>query len=203
MKVKRTNRQKYTSMTKKLHLTISLAASIFLSLPTAAQDVAVPVDLQYALFCKVLSYDRSLMRTESDTIVFCIAYQNRYLTSRNIKDEFIKAIEDSPVKNIQGRKIEYIAMDLMTDDIEKAVESNTVDVLYLTPVRAIDIGTIADICHKHHILSLTGVPEYCENGISVGIGQVGERPQIIVNLKVAKSSGADFSSQFLKLVKVL
>jgi len=190
-------------MKKKLHVIIGLAASFILVLPLAAQDVVVPVDLQYALFCKVLSYDRALMSKDSDRIVFCIAYQSRYLTSRNIRDEFIRSIENSPVKSINGRNIECISVDLINEDIDKTFESNNIDVLYLAPVRALDIGNIAMVCSVHKILSITGVPEYCERGITVGIGQTGEKPQIIVNMKGALSVGADFSSQFLKLVKVL
>ncbi len=169
----------------------------------ATQDMAVPVDLQYELFLKIISFERSLMSRNNNSLVIGILYQSRYSTSRNTKDEFLKTLLDHPVKEIKGCPIKYALIDVMTEDVSESIAAHNVSILYLTPVRALDIEQIAETCRSHKILSLSGVPEYCERGLSVAIGQKGAKPEIIINLNAAKAEGTDFSSQLLKLAKIL
>lgn len=177
--------------------------SHFIVSTASPQDMAVPVDLQYELFLKIISFERSLLSENKDSLVIGILYQSRYSASRNTKDEFIKTMHDHPVKDIKGNPIEYVLIDVMSEDVSESIIAKKINILYLTPVRALDIEKIAATCRNHKILSLSGVPEYCERGLSVGIGQKGAKPEIIINLNAARLEGADFSSQLLKLAKIL
>jgi hypothetical protein len=51
--------------------------------------------------------------------------------------------------------------------------------------------------------TFTGVPLYVEQGVALSIGIVRERPQIIVNLAATRAEGSDFTSQLLRLCKVI
>lgn len=187
---------------KRLIIVLFIISNVLVS-TASPQDMAVPVDLQYALFLKIISFERTLLNKNNDSLVIGILYQSRYSTSRNTKDEFIKTMLDHPAKDIKGNPIEYVLIDAMNEDISESITANKVNILYLTPVRALDIEKIAETCRNHNILSLSGVPEYCERGLSVGIGQKGAKPEIIINLNAARAEGADFSSQLLKLAKIL
>ncbi|MCK4591646.1 MAG: YfiR family protein, partial [Candidatus Latescibacteria bacterium] len=84
-----------------------------------------------------------------------------------------------------------------------AVSRNNIDILYVAPLRALGVKTITGVSRAKRILTLTGVPDYVESGLAVGIGIKGEKPRVIINSPAAKAEGADFSSQLLKLAKVI
>lgn len=168
-----------------------------------AQNMPVPVDLQQALFQKILSYDRSLTCKSSGKTVIGIIYQSRYITSRNVGKSFAEALEKSPDRNLPGKTIEYALIDITGSDIDELIASYDPDVLYVAPVRAVNIAEIASICRSRGILSITGIPEYCHQGLSVGIDEHKGHPRIIVNLAASRDEGADFSAQFLQFVTII
>jgi hypothetical protein len=67
----------------------------------------------------------------------------------------------------------------------------------------LQIESVRTICAKNSIVSLTGVAEYVNEGVAVGIGIKNKRPKILINLHSAIHSGADFSSELLNLAQVL
>ncbi len=87
--------------------------------------------------------------------------------------------------------------------LHRFISENKVNALYVTPLRAASIWSIADICRKNKVISFTGVHAYVKNGLSVGIASKDEKPIILVNLEAAKAEGANFSAQFLKLVEII
>lgn len=76
-------------------------------------------------------------------------------------------------------------------------------VVYVTPLRSVDVAEIARISRSRGLRTVTGVPEYVEEGIAVGIGERKARPLIIINLRGARAEGSDFSSQLLNLARIV
>jgi len=171
---------------------------------SSAQEMPVPVDVQYPLLLKILTFDKNLKARVGNEIVCGIVYQKKFRTSLNVKDELLRVIDSLALRQIDGIPVRYIAIDVGDDFIlENAILENNVNVLYIAPVRALDIGKITAISRSKRLLTLTGVPEYVESGLSVAIAARGEKPQIMINLNAAKAEGSDFSSQLLKLAKII
>jgi hypothetical protein len=168
-----------------------------------AQEMAVPVKLQLALFFKILTFDRNLKERVGNEIVVGIFYQNKSEVSLQVKEELLKVVKESSVKKIEDIPIRFVPIDIEETDPAEAISRNDVDILYMTPLDAVEIETITTMSRAKKITTLTGVPDYVESGIAVGIGTKGEKPLIIINLPAAKAEGADFSSQLLKLAKVI
>ena len=87
--------------------------------------------------------------------------------------------------------------------VQWAVLASGADVLYITPMRAVDLGSITKQTRAAARVTLTGVPEYVDAGIAVGVDLQGERPRILINLAAARAEGADFDSRLLKLAKIV
>ena len=66
-----------------------------------------------------------------------------------------------------------------------------------------NVAEIATITRRRGIRSITGVPEYVEPGIAVGIGLRNNRPLIIINFLGAQAEGASFSSKLLSLARIV
>lgn len=74
------------------------------------------------------------------------------------------------------------------------------DVVYVTPVRSRLIEPIVDWTRRHRLISFTGVPAFVERGLVAGVDGSGK---IIVNRTACKAVGAEFSSQLLRVAKVI
>jgi hypothetical protein len=169
-----------------------------------AQEMAIPLNVQFPLLLKVLSFDRNLKPRAGDDIVIGIVYQKHFRTSLNVKDELMTMMDEPALKHLEGIPIRPVLIDLASDtDVASAISRSKVNILYITPLRAVAMEDIAVISQAQRILTLTGVPEYVESGLVVAVGTKGEKPTIIINITAAKAAGADFNSQLLSLAKVI
>ncbi len=169
-----------------------------------AQTMEIPVKNQFSLFAKILTYDRNFKNRSSKQIVLGIIYQRTFRSSSAAKDEIISILE-APEGNVLGEiPLRYELIDVSTViDLRESIDRLNINIIYVTPLRAFSLDRISEITQSKKILTLTGVSQYAEEGLAVSIGIKNDRPQIIINLSSAKAEGADFSSNFLKLTRVI
>ncbi|MDE3059363.1 MAG: YfiR family protein [Bacteroidota bacterium] len=169
-----------------------------------AQDMPVPVEVQYPLFLKIFTFDRNFHSRADEGIAIGILYQSEYRKSLNVRNAFIDIINNFPLRDVDGAPIRYVSIDITREsDLRAAVKREGIDLFYIAPLRAVDISTITGISREQHVLTLTGVPEYVIDGVSVSIDVKGDKPLIVINLPAAKAEGVDFDAQLLKLAKVI
>lgn len=169
-----------------------------------AQEIEVPAIVQFEIFSKVLTYDKSLREHEDNYLTFAILYQHDVKVSDAIHNEMLEAIKKCELKEIKNLHFRFISVDLATEnDLDEIIAKSNIDVMYISPLRAFDVQTILKLSRAHGILTMTGVKEYIEAGVSVGIGLKKNHPQIIINLPQVKAEGSDFSSRLLKLAKII
>lgn len=168
-----------------------------------AEEMPVPADLQYSLFLKILTFDRNFKARVGDEIVVGMVYQKNYRESNSVKEEFTKAMDESTIKSIEDIPIRQVPVNLNNTDLDSAVSQMKIDILYITSLRAVKIEDITKVSRAKQLTTLTGVPDYVESGLAVGIGTKGDKPLIIINLPAAKKEGVDFNSQLLRLAKIV
>lgn len=187
------------------HAPIALLMLLLSSIvPVNAQEMETPVQIQIPLFLKILSFDRNLKTRSKDVVHVGILFQKNVRQSVQVKNDVLKTVEEMQQKEILGMPTQFIPVEFTSEsDLASAATRYNLEVIYITPMRAVDISALSAHCHEHHMLSMTGVVEYMETGIAVGIGLKGEKPLIIINPTAAKNAGADFHSQLLKLAKII
>lgn len=180
-------------------LLAGLAAAVAVQRAAVAQQMAVPVDVQFSLFYRILTYDRNLEQRTAGGLVIGIVFQPDVRASVLAKDEAMRQAVPGGV----GFAVHMVPIALGSDtDIGQAATEAGCKVLYVTPLRAVDVTALAAASRARGILTFTGVPEYVPAGVAVGIGLKGDRPEILVNLAAARGGGADFSAQLLRLARV-
>jgi hypothetical protein len=153
---------------------------------------------------KILSFDKKLSERINSKIVFGILYQSKFRSSITVKEELEVQFNKNLGLKVDDLTVEFVSIDVNEPYmLEQSIEEKKINVLYLTPLRVVSIADISNIAKKKHILTFSGVPAYSEEGISVTFGIKGERPLIIVNLEQSKREGADFSSQLLRVARVI
>lgn len=183
-----------------------LFSSLFVLLATChvkAQEQPVPIALQYQLFLKVLSFDRNLEKNVSDSLKIGVLFQELNQSSANAKDELISAFHQSKINSIKKIPVAILPINLTQENAASIFEQKTLDVILLTPLRAVDLHTISEQAIQNQIVLLSGVIEYVDETVAISLDLEGNRPIIVINQKNAKAMGMDLSSQILKLAKVI
>lgn len=188
-------------MTNKLiHIQFLL---IFLVQTLFAQSVEVPVELQFPIFLKILTFDRKLQQRGKNGLNMLIIYQKNYKSSYFIKEEIGKILSRLDIGKIESIPIKYNFIDIEETNLQSALIKYRTNLIYICPLRGVALESITRVTKENGVLSFTGVPDYVESGVSVGIELKDEKPHIIINLTSAKAEQADFSSQLLRVAKIL
>jgi hypothetical protein len=169
-----------------------------------AQEVAVPVDVQVPLFVKILSFDRNLSTRAHGEVVLGVLCQGKYRTSSAVASEVQREARRMAGATIGGLPVRVVVIDLdETPDLVATLHRLHVTVLYVSPLRAVDVRSVTKASRAAQITTLTGVPRYVETGLAIGIDMKGERPEIMVNLAASRAEGADLNAQLLKLARIV
>lgn len=178
----------------------TLLTLLLLALPglVRGQEVAVPVDVQVPLFIKILSFDRNLGSRPPGPLLVGVLYQGNVRASAEIATQVKRSLKAT------GEDLKIISIDLdRSADLTEALAHQAVQVLYVSPLRGIDLRIVASISRQAGVRTVTGVPRYVEAGLGIGIDLKGQRPEIVVNLAAARAEGADLDAQLLKLARVV
>jgi hypothetical protein len=168
--------------------------------------MAAPINIQFSMLMRILTFDRNLKTRVGAEITIGIIYNKKFKKSINIKNEIMNMVNDESyiIKKIEDIPIHYIEVDISNNNnLESIILQNNIDVIYMTPMGNLQIEPIINISRSKQIATLTGVPDYVESGLAVGVGAEGGRPSIIINLPAAKAEGMDFEAQLLKLTRVI
>jgi hypothetical protein len=179
-------------MRRRLLSAAVIAATLLGAGAVAEPRATIPANVQIALLTKIWSFDRGLSRP--GTVTVGIVYQRLHRQSFVEKEEIVKAGSAQP-------GIRFVAIDL--DAAEDGNRFQGLDVVYFTRLRAVELSEMLVETRRRRIRTVTAVPEYVPAGVGVGIAVERDRPQILINREACRAEGADFSSQLLKLAKVI
>jgi len=167
-----------------------------------AQDMEVPVTLHIPLFFKVMSFDRAFRIRTGRSLVIAVVYQRGNRASIEARDEALRTIAMTP-RGADGVERHGIAVDLDSESLTPRLIRESVDVVYITPLRSIDIRTIVAAAEAAGASTWTGVVSYMAQGVSVGVRLERDRPRIVINRDASHRQRIDFSSELLKLADVI
>jgi hypothetical protein len=182
-------------------LTLAIGG-VAVAVPAWAQEVEVPIDVQIPLFLKVLAFDRQFRVRATNELVVMVAYQSGNRQSTSAKDNALRALAEQTL-SAEGLAVRAVAVDLDQGGLRAALRQHKASMLYITPVRGVDIEEIASAAQAARVRTFSGVTTYITRGLAVGVRRIGDRPKLVVNLRAARLEGADFSAEFLKLVQVV
>jgi hypothetical protein len=181
---------------------LSVIAGLFLAMPLAAQEADVPVGLQIPLFLKVVSFDRQLASRMDEELVVAVAYQGGNRESVRAMDDVVRAIRSA--RGVPGMpELRVVSIDLDKTSLVVELARRQVTILYVAPLRSVDIAIIADAARAARVTTFTGTPRYLSDGLAVSVRYQGERPKLLINVDAARLEGAEFSAELLKLAQVM
>lgn len=167
------------------------------------QHIVVPVQVQIPLLLKVISLEKNFS-SYGDIYTIGVLFQDSFERSRALKDDILPMNGMKHIALLNGTPVDFVPLEIRSEeDIEKQLSAKNIKAVYITPLRSIDITVVSKLTKRLKIISLTGVPEYVEAGISVGVGIEGEKSKVLINLASSKEEGADFSSKVLSIARII
>ena len=173
--------------------------------PAHAQEMAAPAEVQIPLLFKILTFDRGLgARPPGKVIVIAVVFQTGFRASLVARNQIVDALKAMQDATISGHPVRWVAVEWKDgEQLRQALIHERTDVVYLTPVRGVELDSIIRTARAGGMTTFTGVTRFVEQGLALSVGIVRERPQIIVNLPATRAEGSDFTSQLLRLCKVI
>lgn len=182
-----------------------VALALLLARPLAAQGMAQPAAVQVPIILKVLTYDRQFEARTGDVVAIGIIHDPTDAVSARAMSDISETLYAARDKTVKRLPIRYFQIDITgTADLVGFSEERSISVYYLTPGLSSDtIAEVLEVSRSLGITSITGVPEFVEAGVSVGIGERRGRPQILINLPASRSEGCEFDASLLRIATVI
>lgn len=178
-------------------------ALVLIAIPASSvvsQEMDLPASIQAPLILKIASFDRRLASRAGDEVVVAVVYQGGYRTSARSRDELLQSLAGPTT--VAGRTVRTLSIDIDTKSLAAELEKEKPLIVYVAPLRGMDIATIAAATRTAGATTITGVVRHFADGLAVGLGVKGERPRIMINLTQSRLEGADFRSDLLRLAQV-
>jgi hypothetical protein len=182
------------------------ALALALALPSAslAETMPAPTDLQVPLILKVLTYDRELLQKVKSDLTIGVVYFPSDPSSIEAKDEVLRVLQQLSDKTVRKIAIRSVAVEYKGPaDLSSAASANRINVFYVAPGNAAHLDRVLQVSQSQRITTVTGVPEYVQKGVAVGIGVRQDKPQILINLASVKSEGSEFDASLLRIATVI
>lgn len=166
------------------------------------QEMSLSVGLQVQFLFKIVSFDRSQEVRLRKGLTVGVLNQSLVRSSYMAAEEFERAAAGSAT-SFPG-SVEVVRVEMGPEaDLLRQLNELKVDVLYVAPMRSVDIRSVAEACRVLRILSFTGVEGYVREGVAVGVSRQGGKPVVLVNLAASRAAGSEFSSQLLRIAEVI
>ena len=179
--------------------------ALLLAAPASAQTMPMPVDIQLPLFLKILTYDRSFQYKARSAITIGVVFLPGDPASVKAKDEMVANLQRLADRTIKNLPIKYVVLEFRdVASLDKAVKAGKVNVFYVAPGLGEQIPSLIKMARTYAITTATGVPEFVQRGIAVGIGmKADKKPDILINLPSSRSEGSEFDASLLRIATVV
>jgi hypothetical protein len=173
-------------------------AVLALALPRVSRADVGP-EVEAVLELKILSYDRELKERAGGAIVIGVLSRG----GDKVRSEMVEAFTKLTQKTtIQGMTASVIAVDYGSD-LAQRLSAAKVTVLYVAPSLESETAAISAAAAQLKLPTLSRTRSQTEAGLAVAVVPKEGKPSIVINLKAARASGMDLSTQLLRLAEVL
>ena len=120
-------------------------------------------------------------------------------SERSLKNEMLSVFQGH-ASTPGGLSVTYFPLAYTSGgEWEQEARRLEINVLYITPGTEDHLQQLVKFCREYGVMSTTGVPDFVEQGVSLGMRIRLDRPRYIIHLGASKCEGTKFTSNFLRL----
>ena len=167
-----------------------------------AEDV--PASRQVLITMRALAYDGNLKSRAGETINIAVIHKKGNSASEQAANGITRAFGQLQSTLVAGLPlvVTHIAY-AGPDGLKKAIAGAGIDLLYVCEGLDGDINTIKEITRDSRVLSVGMRQEFVEKGLAFGVFEIDGKSTILLNLPASRNEGAAFTSDLLRLAKVI
>ena len=186
-------------------LLAALFASILCTSAAGTEPMSFPPDVQITLLLKILTYDRSFAVKAKSQVMIGVVYVAGDAESVKAKDDILKTLQLVADRTIKGVPIKAVALEYKDPkSLAETVRSQGINVFYIAPGNANTLTELLRMSHTRGITTATGVPEYVQRGVAIGIGKkADQKPDILINLSSSRQEGSEFDASLLRIANIV
>ncbi len=185
---------------------LSMAAALLvLSVPPArADDELLSPQRLSLLLLKAISYDTKLKERAGASVNIGVIARKGDSADTACPEISAALSEQAKTTTVAGLPVRIL--DFVYSD-EAALEARFRELrpaaVLLCPGAAASIGEISAVTRKLSVVSVATGRETVEKGAALGLTSKGSKPVILVNVTAARSEGAEFGVELLRLAEVV
>lgn len=168
----------------------------------ADEEVAVPVPLQMELLLKVASYDKNLPARAPDVVRLMLLVKPGSTNGSHVAQLAARQLGG---KTLAGRSLELSTQPFSdAANLAQKVKDTRTAIVYLAPgFDANELAAIAKALSGLSVLSVGALSRFVQSGTVLSFDLISGKPKLLIHQKRALAQGVEFSSQVLKLAKVI
>jgi hypothetical protein len=175
---------------------VSIVVILLLLFSTARSVEVAPLSRQVMILTKVLSHSKNITGKSGDLQFGILGDQNDFV-SKTLQKTMYESIKENDKARVGERVIIPVMVDI------RKLKSAKVHVLYITPGMKKHLKKIVKYSRDKKVLTISGVAEHLDKGVSIGILPKGDAYQIVLNLTGADMEEVEFDPALHKLAKIM
>ena len=148
-----------------------------------AQATDAPANVAAAITAKLIAFEKNISGTAQDISIYVMG-------DAAVAAEYKKAIG----KNIGKATLKKV-------DSGDGVPTSKPNILFVG--KSANVGKALEYSRANKILSITGIVDYVNKGVTLGVGVEGGKPKILLNLSSSSDEGLDWNPAIIKIAKTI
>ena len=153
---------------------------------------------------RALAYDENLPSRAGKIVALAVLYKPENPASEKEARESFALFHKLESYNIVGLPFHSFLLPFTSPEVlDEAVGAQGIVALYVCPGMENEIPGIKRISRKHKTTTIASREEQVTAGLALGVFSLDRNLIVVVNLPVSREEGARFSSDLLRLAKVI
>jgi hypothetical protein len=156
------------------------------------------------ILARAFAYDYSLKGRAGKSVSLAVLFKAGTPASETAADAWVKAFKSLEGVTMQGLPFSTSKVPWEgADRLRARIASDGVDIVFVCDGLEPDVGAIREVSREKKVLTVTDREALVLQGVTLGVYAEGDKLTITINLPAATGEGVSFSSELLRLAKVI
>jgi hypothetical protein len=172
--------------------------------PAANADPATLRERHATILVKALSYDEKFVERADKEVVVAILYRAAEAGSADEAEAWRQSFDKLAALRFLGLPFRAVRRSLGSpEQLAKGIAQEGIDALFVLGMSKEELDGIQKVARRQKVLTLASREEQVNAGLSLGVFVIDGKTSLVINLAASREEGAVFSSEILKLAKVI
>lgn len=169
-----------------------------------ARAEAVPAQRQASILTRALAYDRNMKERAGDSVSVGVLFRSGNNASETCATEMLAAFRTLEKFAVHGLPFRALRQAYEgPGPLRDISRTEGLDAFYVCLGLDNDIDAIATLAQERKVITMGAREDYVNKSLSIGVFVVESKPTILLNWGESQKEGAAFSSDLVRLSKVI